>query len=145
VSGYSCPFVQTPKLQCVTIFLALKGLCVVDRLRRTFLYKKREKVADFESGTRISFQHLWLPPLRRLGGATGVPRIGAISTPRRSQALCTNILPLKQLRSLCVLQKHMDPSFWVQKGAYKGILGEGWLLIDKLLGFETETQGTRSL
>jgi len=39
----------------------------------------------------------------------------------------------------------MDPSFWVQKGTYRGILGEGWLLINKLLSFETETQGMRSL
>jgi hypothetical protein len=35
----------------------------------------------------------------------------------------------------------MDPSFWVQKGTYRGILGEGWLLINKILSFETETRG----
>jgi hypothetical protein len=80
-----------------------------------------------------------------VGRARGVPRIGAISTPRRSQAASANILPLKRLRNLCVLQKHMDPSFRVQKGTYRGILGEGWLLINKLLSFETETQGMRSL
>jgi hypothetical protein len=88
-------------------------------------YKRREKVADFECGRRISFQHAWLPRLGGLGGGRGVPRIGAISTSRPSRALSTNILPLIQLRSLCVLQTYMDPSFWAQKGTYKGILGEG--------------------